>query len=140
MDISVIQPSEITREITHPTTGEPIGVAVTVVQLESDQTKTDRRRLMDRRAKAEARNKHLKAAEIEDSAADILYSCMVSWDWRAVEDSKGRMQDAPTFEGKVPDFNRANVKKVFAQLPWFQSQVDQMVEEARDFFKESKTK
>ena len=140
MELSTIKPSAITREIKHPQTGEDIGVSVTVVQLESEQTKGERRRLMDRRAKAESRNKHLKAEEMEEAAVDILYSCMTDWNWRAVEDSKGNMQDAPTFEGEVPDFNRRNVKRVFKALPWFQAQVDDIVEEARDFYEKSKAK
>ena len=138
VDIAEVKTSELKRKIVYPEghdlAGDWMGITISVVQLEDDKTQQARRRIMDSRLKKDAKGKTLTAEEVEENQLDILYSCMTGWDWSGGEDEKVNKVDAATFNGETPAFNRRDVKKVLATLPWFRKQVDDAIDEAQGFF------
>lgn len=133
-DLTTIQPIEQKLDILHPATGELLGVQVSLVSLDDERTKRQKRLIMDRRLKLEARGKNFKATEIEDNQYSLLFACMTGWNWYVPQEGA----DAPTFDGETPDFNRKNVIAVFEKLPWFADQIDEALGETKAFFGKSK--
>ncbi len=125
MDLSKLKPIERIVEILHPQTEEPIGVRVTVMSLNDERLKKVRRKFLDSRLQLEARGKHLKAETVEENRDELAFSAMIDWEWYLPE---------VNFEGTKPSFNKSNVFKVFAQLPWFRLQIEQAFEDEKAFF------
>lgn len=141
MDISNIKTTERVLEILHPATKEQLGIRVTLMSLDDDRMKKTKRQITDRRLHLEARGKHFKADEIDDNRNNIAFGAMTGWEWyeqKEQKDANGKIvlpfREQPKFNGKVPDFNRANVSAVFDQLSWFREQIEEAISETKDFF------
>lgn len=133
-DISKIQPITKTIEIINPHTDELLGVRVSLVSLDDERTKRQKRKIMDRRQQLESKGKYMKAEEVESNQRDLLFSCMTGWEWYAPSEG----EDVPTYEGEVPDFNRRNALSIFEKLTWFADQIDEALGETKSFFGNSK--
>ncbi|WP_128370574.1 hypothetical protein [Mesorhizobium sp. M1A.F.Ca.ET.072.01.1.1] len=136
MDISGIQPGERFIEITHPGNGRNIGVRVSIMSINDERMKPLKKQITNERLRLEARGKNFKADDIEDNANELTFKAMTGWQWYKInadgkEDEKG---EQATFNGKVPDFNRASVISVFTKLPWLRNQIDEAISEEKDFF------
>jgi hypothetical protein len=75
------------------------------------------------------RGKNFKAEQIDDNSVDIAFRAMTGWVWEKDDDG-----EQAEFNGKVPDFNAANVKAVLTTLPWFRDQITAKISEEKDFF------
>lgn len=124
MDISSIKPAERLIEIVHPGTEEPLGIKVSLVSLSDERTAKVRRKIQDERIRLEMRRQFFKAEDIEENEDTLLFNAMTGWHW----------EGDVTFEGQKPDFNVANVKKVFKHFPWFKQQIMEAVGEEKAFF------
>lgn len=124
MDLSDLKPVEKTIQILHPATSEETGVEVTLMSMEDSRMSKIRRQITDNNLSIEQKGKRLKAIDIEENLETLMFRSMVGWKWGG--DSK--------FKGKKPPFNRANVLKVFAELPWFQKQIEGAINDEAGFF------
>lgn len=125
-DLRDLKPAERDIEITHP--ADPnlkIGIRVKLISLDDDRALKSRRRIANKRIHLNERGKTFSAEDLEKNARQIVFGCMVDWDWSESEFD---------FNGENPDFNEKNVIDVFTELPWFFKQVQDELNEEKDFF------
>ena len=125
MDISSVKPApEMIIDIVHPATDEPLGIKVSVCSLDDDKLKNVKRKIQDNALLLQRKGKNLKSDEIEANKNLICFTAMSGWSWEA---------DA-TFHGEKPAFTKANVDRVFEELPWFRDQIEEKIGETKSFF------
>lgn len=125
MELTALKPVERIIEILHPQTEEPVGVRATVMSINDERLKKVKRKFLDSKLQLEARGKHFKAEEVEENRDTLAFNAIIDWDWYG--------QDVK-FEGSKPSFNKANVLKVFEQLPWFRTQIEEAIGDEKAFF------
>lgn len=124
MDLSDIVPNEIVKEITHPGTGENIGLRMTLMSSEDKRLKRVIRRITDQNMIKNKRGKGLKAEDIEENQIELLAHGVTGWEWY------GDL----TFHGEKPEFTIANVKKVLSEKGFILSQIDEEMGDTARFF------
>lgn len=129
VDLASIEPNDRTIEITHPGTGENIGVRVTVMSANDVRMQKTRRQLTDKRLSDHQKNKALTSEQAEENGNRLIFAAMTGWEW----------YDDASFNGEIPAFNRLNVFAVFSKLPWFREQLDTAIADDEAFFTESKS-
>lgn len=143
MDISGLTPGERTVEITHPATGNPLGVRVTLCSIDDESLKKLKREITDERLKLEQRNKSIKADDIERNAQRLLWTAARGWEWYNPTGNvgdEGYDADAlPDFNGEQPAFSQKNFVAVIAKLAWFSAQLYEELDDTKSFFEGSKT-
>ena len=138
-ELTTIQTDDRTIEITHPGTGERIGIRVGVMHIDDERMAKIKRMITDRRLYLEARGKTFKAEEIDENKNNILFNSMTFWEWynpTGDEGDEGYDADAmPSFEGEQhPEFTRKTVSAVLKKLSWFSDQVNESVGDTKAFF------
>lgn len=122
MDLSTITPSTLKVEIRHPGTGEPTGLVIECVSLQSEQVKRVQRSITDKVLRS--RTRKLSAEQIEENAVEVLAAAVVGWEWR----------DGATWAGgKTLDFSPANVRVVVG-VDWLRKQIDEALGDESAFF------
>lgn len=146
MDISGIKPTTRTIEIKHPGTGDPIGIRVKLVSMDDDRLVKVKRAILDERLRLESRNKSFKADDIEANTHKLLFNATLGWEWydqpevtNEAGDVTKEAVECPTFDGAVPEFNQRNFVRVVKELPWFAEQIQEELNERKDFFDNSKS-
>jgi hypothetical protein len=129
MDIAELKPVERFVDILHPVTDKPIGVRVSLVSFADKSLKKTKHRLINEQTDRNKRGKTIKADEIEENSIDLTFAAMRGWDWTKGDDGK-----PATFKGEKPEFTKPNVEKVFDELPWFQTQVEEAISDEKAFF------
>jgi len=130
MDIANIVPTEKTVEIRHPADENlPLGIRVSVMSATDPRMKGIKRAVQDAKLRLDARNKHFKADELETNLHNMVFAAMTEWDWYG---------ENANFEGEKPEFNKANVFKIFAKLEWFLDQLIEAIQDEKSFFQNSK--
>lgn len=124
MEISEIKPSERQIEI-HLPNGNPSGITVTVMSPDDLRMKTIIRKITDKNLELKRKNKTPSALEIEENEIALVSATVVEWDW-----SKSEL----TLDGKKPDCNVLNVKKVVSTVPWFKAQLAEELGDTKSFF------
>lgn len=124
MELSDIKTTERMIEITHPKTGENLGIQVSLMAINDPRMKKIKRKIQDQKLHLEVRGKNFKSEDIEENTYAVVFAAMTGWQWG---------KDA-TFKGKKPEFNRANVIEVFNELPWFLGQIDEAIGDEKAFF------
>jgi len=122
MDLSTIKPDTIDVRITHPGTGEPIGLIIKAVSLQDDRVAVVRRRLQNKALRA--RNKTTTAETIEENGNELLMAAIVGWEWGGDSDWKG----------KKLEFTSGNLKIVLTEAPWLAQQIDTALADEAAFF------
>lgn len=123
MDLAEIKPSERIIEILHPSTGENLGITVSIISLNDERAATVRRRIQNKRIELERRGKTFKASDIEENEMELLMVAITGWDW-------GENQ----FHKETPAFIEKNVKTVLKELPWFKKQIMEAIDDEKAFF------
>lgn len=124
MEICDLKPVERMVEIKHPSTGEELGITVTLVSLNDPRMSTLKRRIRVQALERERRGKNINVDEVEKNELDLLVGALTGWSWKG---------DA-TFHNEKPAFNEENVKKVFKELPWFKEQIAEALGDEKGFF------
>lgn len=122
-DIANLTPTEGILQITHPATGEELGIAVTTLYIEDDELQRLRRGIRNRANKLSQRGGSFKAEEEEENLHELCAKAIRSWDW-----------GTNTFHGVKPECTPKVIKEVFVKLPWFLRQVNEFISEQKNFF------
>lgn len=122
MDISEIQPKERKIEITHPSTGEPVGLRWTLRPESDPKVKKVQRQNLDKQLGS--RKKKMSAAQIEANSFELLVAATAGWEWY------GEL----TFEGEKPEFNEDNVRRVLQKADWIRNQVREDFDNTEGFY------
>jgi len=124
-------------ELRHPTTGEPVGIFVTILGKDSEvfrqHVKEDVNTRIRRQALADKRGKDVApptAEEAEEKATDLLVVCTVGWRQRIEGDN---FKSTITYKGEELAFTVANAKKLYSNLLWFRRQVDEAIGDLENF-------
>lgn len=100
-------------ELTHPITGEPIGVVFQIRSESSPEAKVVVRKEIDSMAVDIRKNKLPPAAKRESFELEKKAACIAGWDWGGQEFEKGQ---------GVLEYSRENCIKVL-QIDWIYNQV-----------------
>ncbi len=125
MDISKIAPMERKIEIKHPGTGQDLGISITLMSPDDERLKPLIREINEKALSLRQKNKSFTAEQTEANTLKLMLTTIVAWDWYGKD---------VEFEGKKPEFNSANVKKVLERCDWLRKQIDEELSETRSFF------
>lgn len=125
MELSELKPVERVVEIVHPSTGEELGIMVTVISFDDPRMNEVKRRIRVQRLEHERRGKPFKADEIDENEMSLLIGSLTGWVWK----------EGATFHGQKPDFNEKNIREVFKELPWFKKQIEEALADEKGFFR-----
>lgn len=106
--------------------GNSIGVFLKVRSSECDEAKAVVRRMLNKRAAAQAKNKPYTVEEAERDEIERISACIVDWEWGDNEYIRG--------EG-APEFNKKNVNEILTKEGWIFSQVHDFVGDIENFTK-----
>ena len=106
--------------------GIETGLVIKVASYESERAKKEQRRIANTALKRQRRN--LTAEEIEVNQERLVASVMVSWTF-----GKGPDGEQLTIDGRVPEFNPEEVRKLLKRFPWIMQQVDDKAGERTNF-------
>lgn len=129
-DIASVKPIERTIEIKHPGTGENVGIRVQLMSADDPRMKGVNRRIQDQRLQLESKGKAFKSDDLENNLNTICFKAMIGWTWYDTGNGDG----PTTFNGEVPEFNRANVFAVLKELSWFENQIVTEISDEKAFF------
>lgn len=107
--------------ITHPTTGEAIGITITVVGTDSDTYQKARRKLADKRI--QQRKAKLSIEDIENENIEMLARCTKGWDGVVVD-------------GEAKPCTFSNAVELYKRFPWVREQVDAFMGERANFLRD----
>lgn len=124
MEICELKPVERALEIKHPSSGEELGITVTLVSLNDARMSALKRRIRVQSLERERRGKAINLDEVEKNELDLVIGAMTGWTWKG----------ETTFHGQKPDFNEENIKAVFKELPWFKDQIAEAIGDEKSFF------
>lgn len=124
MDLADIKPVERVIDILHPSTGEKIGVSVTVLSINDEKMAAAKRRIQNKKLELDRRGKTFKADDLEENEMELLTTAITGWNWEGDVD----------FHGEKPAFNEKNVKAVLKELTWFKQQIMEAVGDEKAFF------
>lgn len=126
MDVSSLVPSERLIEITHPKTGEYLGIKITLLSLMDEKMVKIKRRIADNHLALTRKGKSLKSSEIEDNENLLIFEAMTGWIW----------EDDANWKGEKPEFNLKNVKEILNApgFEWFKRQLAEAIEDESAFF------
>jgi hypothetical protein len=127
VDLSSLQQNDSAEiGILHPSTGEDLGITITVASIDSKTY----RKAQHEQANAQIGQMAAKGAKgvavtaevVEERGLALLTKCTLGW--RGVE-----------FEGKTLECTPENVRMVYDQFPWIREQVDRAIANRSHFFK-----
>lgn len=124
MDIASITAAARTVDITHPATGEPIGLKVELLPDSDDKVQTAKRKWLNERLQ---RNKKLTVEAAEAHSINVIEAAVTGWKW------EGDL----TFHGEKPTFTPGALRKVLKELPWVKAQIDTELGDEAAFFRNS---
>ena len=124
MDLANLKPVERMIDILHPSTGEKIGVSVTVLSINDEKMAAAKRRIQNKKLELDRRGKTFKADDLEENEMELLTTAITGWNWEGDVD----------FHGEKPAFNEKNVKAVLKELTWFKQQIVEAVGDEKAFF------
>lgn len=124
MDLANLKPVERVIDILHPSTGEKIGVSVTVLSINDEKMAAAKRRIQNKKLELDRRGKTFKADDLEENEMELLTTAITGWNWEGDVD----------FHGEKPAFNEKNVKAVLKELTWFKQQIMEAVGDEKAFF------
>lgn len=124
-------------ELKHPTTGDSLGLFVTILGKDSqvfrDHVKQDVNARIRREALATKRGKDVPpptAEDAEEKATELLVICTLGWRQR---NSDGTFKNTITYKGEELAFNVLNAKTIYTNLLWFRRQVDEAIGDLENF-------
>ena len=123
MDIDDISTGDITSEILHPVTEEPVGIRVTLMASTDKRLTSIKRQIQNENLKRQNRRKTIKASEVEENENALLAATIVSWDWYNA-----------VYKGEKPDCTPKMIKEIFVAKPWFRQAINDLLEAEADFF------
>ena len=124
MDLANLKPVERMIDILHPSTGEKIGVSVTVLSINDEKMAAAKRRIQNKKLELDRRGKTFKADDLEENEMELLTTAITGWNWEGDVD----------FHGEKPAFNEKNVKTVLKELTWFKQQIMEAIGDEKAFF------
>ena len=125
IDISTIKAREITVEITHPGTGEGLGLIFKQVPRSDPRVKIVDQRLRDMMLQQRARNKIMTAVQLDQNAVRLICASVTGWDWAGAKfDYKGNKE-----------FSEQSLIEFFDENPWARDQLDESLGDDARFFR-----
>lgn len=121
MDLSSIKAENRAFEIRNPKTDEPIGLIITLIPESDAKVQAVQRKFLNDRIQ---RRKPPTAEQIESSQLAKVIAGIEKWEWTG----------EANFHGEKPEFNEANARKLFKELPWIRKQVDEEIGDDAAFF------
>ena len=121
LDTSSASERGASLDVLHPTTGEKLGIAITLAGADSPTYVQAQRAMVNRRIRA--RGKQVTAEQVEDDAVDLIASCVLGWSGVLVD-------------GKALECTKANAKELLARFPWIKEQCSEFMGERANFLRD----
>lgn len=110
-------------ELTHPKTGDGLGVFFELRSASSPEVKAVMRKHLDHFQAQYRKQKTVSVETLERQAIEKLVAAVAGWDWGGQELHAG--------EG-VPEYSPENVRKAL-EVDWIFAQIDQQVNDLENF-------
>lgn len=114
-------------EITHPKTGEPIGLRVEILPPDSEIVRSRVRAIRDARQHKERRGIVVTASEQERISIDLCVTAVVDWQWT-------KPIDEANYNGEQPSFAKSTLAEMLKTLEWMRRQIDDHLGDEKNFF------
>ena len=124
MELCELKPVERAIEIKHTSTGDDLGITVTLVSMNDPRMSAIKRRIRIQRLEQERRGKAINVDEVEKNEVDLLIGAITGWVWKG----------DTTFHGEKPECKAEKIQEVFKELPWFKEQIAEALGDEKSFF------
>jgi len=122
MDLSTIVPSARVIEITHPATGMPLGLTITLRPETDPAAKASERKILDTRLHDRTK---MTTEKLEAQRLETVVGRISGWNWA------GDL----TFHGEKPEATSDNYRKVLTELDWILPQIETELGDRAGFFR-----
>lgn len=124
LDTSKASETGVWMEIENPSTGEPLGIKLKVLGMDSKAYQDQQRKTQDRNMKKGFRGlKQLKSETIENDKTELICACTVDW-------------DNVVYDGETLDCTRENCRWLYKSYRWIFDQVDEFIGDRGNFLGE----
>lgn len=110
-------------ELTHPASGDGLGIIFSLVSSASDQAKAVLRKHIKANHMLQRKGKTIDVDEGEAQVIERLSASIVAWEWGENEFREGK---------GAPEFNKDNVADVLA-VDWIFDQINRQVNDIQNF-------
>lgn len=129
-DLSAITSHIIPHDIINPATGKKTGLVVYLRPLDHPELKKVMQSQETEGLRIARRGKVPDGEEREESALKIIMTAIDGWEWGLDEDGK-----QSSFSGEQPSLTPVNVRALIKAFPDFRTQVEDVYEDKRRFFR-----
>ncbi len=120
-NLAANQESGAKLKITHPVSGQSLGITMTVIGYGSDQVRKLQRRQANERLK-NAR-KRPTAEDFERASLEVASAAVTGW----------KFAEGVTLDGVVPEFTKENVERLMKRFPFVLEQVDSFASDQANY-------
>lgn len=108
-------------ELEHPSSGEPLGIHIKLVGVDSKTYNKQLRKQQDKRLKKQFKN--ISAQELENESIELLVACTLDW-------------EGVIFEENALECNKENVRWLYKNFKWIREACDDFIGERAHFLGE----
>jgi len=124
LDTSKASEDGVWTEIENPSTGEPLGIKIKVLGMDSKAYQDQQRKTQDRNMKKGFRGlKQLKSETIEKDKIELICACTVDW-------------ENVVYDGEALECTRENCRWLYKTYRWIFDQVDEFIGDRGNFLGE----
>ena len=124
LDTSKASEDGVWMEIENPSTGEPLGIKIKVLGMDSKAYRDQQRKTQDRNLKKGMKGlKSLKSETLENDRIELICACTVGW-------------ENVVYNGETLECTRENCRWLYKQYPWIFDQVDEYIGDRGNFLGE----
>jgi len=125
MDLSTIKTIDREVALTHPKTGEELGLVFHLRAPDSDEVKTVDRNWQNKRLEPKNRKKRITAEELENVTNNRIKAAVKGWTWTDKD---------TTLNGEQPKFSPKALKEMITEFPWIREFLAEECEDVTSFF------
>jgi hypothetical protein len=112
-------------DIMHPSTGENLGITITLLGKDSDEFQRVSRAQSKRRIEKTRRGMRgpvVTQEEVDQDGIELLAACTTGW-------------TGVVMSGKEVPFSRSEAEKLYREFPWMREQIDVAIGDRSNFIK-----
>ena len=125
MDLNTIKTIGRDVNLTHPKTGEELGLVFHLLAPDHDDVKDVNRAWQNKRLQPKNRNKAITSEELETVTNNRIKAAVKGWTW---EDKD------LTLDGEQPEFSKAALNKMLKDHTWIREFLSEECDDVTSFF------
>ena len=125
MDLNTIQTIDRDVNLTHPKTGEELGLVFHLRAPDSDEVKDVNRAWQNKRLQPKNRNKAITSEELENVTNNRIKAAVKGWTWEDKE---------LTLDGEQPEYSKQALNTMLKDHTWIREFLSEECEDVTSFF------